>query len=292
MYASSSRQICSRTGCNKSVYIEASGFAHPYCGKTCAFYIIKNLPSISRCQNPTCSRQKFVDSRGIQYNYCGKSCARQHSNPKALFCSRPNCNKRVYTDPNDKNKFYSYCTSTCYWLECSTLTYTKLSLLIKEDLDYIQAYKRFISMLPNAKIKGIIRLQMPKKLVEAHQMHKKQMANQSGLSLNVITHNMYHGTKSLCDPLQYIQTLSPRCSNSCGLCGIVSSGNDTAYSRNSGQMWFANSPSISFGYCGNYSGNSSTKVIFMVDVLSKNANSILIVSKNSATLPRFLIIFQ
>ncbi|POG67384.1 hypothetical protein GLOIN_2v1647061, partial [Rhizophagus irregularis DAOM 181602=DAOM 197198] len=162
---SSSRQICSRNGCRKVAYVESNGFIHPYCGRTCAFEVLNNPPPTPRCKNPVCSRQRYIDPSGIQYDYCGKNCARQHLNPKALNCSRPNCQKRVYTDPQDKKKFYSYCSSACYWSECSTLTATQLSLLNKNDLDYIWAHQRFISMLPNAKIKGIFRLQMPKKLV-------------------------------------------------------------------------------------------------------------------------------
>src|SRR5438046_933665 len=122
-----SRQICSRTGCNKPVYIEVNGFTHPYCGKTCAFNALTGNPP--QCKNPTCSRKKYVDSSGTQYDYCGKSCAKQHLNQVnqgAPFCSRANCQKRAYTDPQDRNKFHSYCSPTCYWLECSTLIKTKL----------------------------------------------------------------------------------------------------------------------------------------------------------------------
>jgi len=284
---SSSRQICSRNGCKKTTFVESNGFVHPYCGRTCAFEVLNNPPATPRCKNPVCSRQRYTDPSGIQYDYCGKNCARQHLNPKAINCSRPNCQKRVYTDPQDKKKTYSYCSSVCYWLECSTLTQTKSTLLNKNDLDYIWAHQRFISMLPNVKIKGIIRLQMPKKLVDAHQKLKKKLATQGSLSFNAVTHKMYHGTKTLCDPLQYMKQLSPNCGAGCGLCGIVSRGNDTACSRNNNNMWFANNPSVSYGYC-----NNPIKVIFMVDVLSIISQPILIVDKNALTLPRFLIIFQ
>jgi hypothetical protein len=187
-----------------------------------------------------------------------------------------------------KKKFHSYCSPTCYWIECSTLTKTKMSLLNANDLDYIGAHQRFISMLPQAKVQAIFRLQMPKNLVEAHQNLKKQIATQNNLPLNRVTHKMFHGTKSNCDPLQFLNRLSPLCSNGCGLCGIVTQGNNTAYSRYNGQMWFANHASTSSGYCSGGSAN----VIFMVDVLAPTANSILIVGQNAATLPRFLILYR
>jgi hypothetical protein len=276
-----SRHNCSRRECNKPVYVEVNGFTHPYCGRTCASYVLNNSLLISRCKNPTCLRQKYLDLSGIQYDYCGKSCARQHLNRETLYCSRSNCPRRVYTSSrNGKTNFHSYCSSNCYWLECSTLSNTKLSLLDNNDLDYIWARQRFISMLPKAKIKGIIRLQMQKSLIEAHQNLKRQIATRSGLSLKAITHKMFHGTTTNCDPLRYIQRLSPTCSSGCGLCGIVSRGNDIACSNYSGQMWFANDPSISYSYCR---GSKPTKVIFMVDVLSKKANDILIVNQNAVS---------
>jgi len=182
-------------------------------------------------------------------------------------------------DPQNKKNHHSYCSPSCYWLECSTLTNTKLSLLNQNDLDYIRAHQRFLSMLPQAKIMGIIRLQMPKYLVETHQNLKKQMAMQNNLQLNAVTHKMFHGTRASCDPLQYINRLSPTCSSGCGLCGIVSNGNDVAFSRYGGQMWFANNPSTSLGYCSGGNANA----IFMVDVLSVSANSILIVSQNAVS---------
>lgn len=281
-------QICSRSGCSKPVYIENNGFAHPYCGKTCASFVLNKLKLPQRCMNPSCSRQAYVDPTGIQYNYCGKTCARQHLNSEAPHCTRSNCPRRAYTDPQDNKKFHSYCSPTCYWIECSTLTKTKMSLLKANDLDYIGAHQRFISMLPQAKVQAIFRLQMPKNLVDAHQNLKKQIAQQQNLPLNKVTHKMFHGTKSNCDPLQFLNRLSPLCSNGCGLCGIVTQGNNTAYSRNSGQMWFANHASTSSGYCSGGSAN----VIFMVDVLAPTANSILIVGQNAATLPRFLILYR
>ncbi|CAI2167138.1 7696_t:CDS:2 [Funneliformis geosporum] len=281
-------QICLRTGCSKPVYIETNGLAHPYCGKTCASFEINKSGCIKRCKNPSCSRQNYVDLAGFQYDYCGKTCARQFLNSEAPYCIRSNCPRRAYTDPQDKKKFHSYCSPSCYWLECSTLTKTKLSLLKANDLDFIAAHQRFISMLPQVNIKAIFRLQMPKPLVDAHQNLKNQLAKQHNLPLNLVTHKMFHGTKANCDPLQYLSRLSPLCSNGCGLCGIVTQGNNTAYSRNSGQMWFANHASTSAGYCS----GGSVNVIFMVDVLAPSANSILIVGQNAATLPRFLILYR
>src|SRR6266498_4615328 len=221
--------ICSRTGCNKPVYIELNGYQHPYCGKTCASYVLNKLRLNQHCENPTCSRKKLIGPNNIRYDYCGKTCARQHLSSEAPYCSRTSCPRRVYMDPQNKKNHHSYCSPSCYWLECSTLTNTKLSLLNQNDLDYIRAHQRFLSMLPQAKIMGIIRLQMPKYLVETHQNLKKQMAMQNNLQLNAVTHKMFHGTRASCDPLQYINRLSPTCSSGCGLCGIVSNGNDVAF---------------------------------------------------------------
>jgi len=179
---------------------------------------------------------------------------------------------------------WKYCSPSCYWLEGSTITNTKLTLLNRNDSDYIWVRRRFRTMLPQAKIKGIIRLQMPKSLVDAHQKLKNQIAIQYFLPSESITHRMFHGTKTSCDPLQYITRLSPICSSGCGLCGITSKGNDTAFSRYSGQMWFANNASTSLGYCS----GSNVKVMFVVDVLSPTANSILIVSQKAVSYRKLL----
>lgn len=75
---------CIYPGCTKPIYVEPSGRAHQFCGRTHAqwyrqsqtTYNTTAAPSLSgpKCSNPNCNRVKFKDQNGQYLDYCGKSC--------------------------------------------------------------------------------------------------------------------------------------------------------------------------------------------------------------------------
>ncbi|CAJ0834312.1 2401_t:CDS:2 [Entrophospora sp. SA101] len=234
--SSSVTTICIRIECNKPCFVETNGRKHPFCGKTCAKIFIDS--NLSKCSNANCNRNKFIDPSDQKvYDYCGKTYS---------------------------TKYYSYCSSNCYWLETTTLTQTKLTLLAPDDLDYDVAKRPFLNGIPSAKIHGIIRIQMPKIIVDAHQILKKQPGLKS--------YKLFHGTKTTCDPMNITRCLKTICNtsvnNNCGVCGIITKGNDTTCSRYGGTMWFAQSSNTSLCYCSVDKGN---KAMFLLDVLSNNS---------------------
>ncbi|CAG8518955.1 359_t:CDS:2 [Paraglomus brasilianum] len=163
------------------------------------------------------------------------------------------------------------------------------TLLDEDDAAYIAAKKRFLVGLPQATIRAIIRLQMPQYIVDNHIAYKERMASEWNMTPTQITQKMYHGTKKVCNPFDLING-GRRCENAaCGLCGIMRAGNKGNLGKCGGsRMWFANSSSISRGY----SGSGGLLVMFMVDVIYDSPNHIIIVDKDEATLPRFLILYE
>ncbi|CAG8578956.1 898_t:CDS:1 [Racocetra fulgida] len=220
--------------------------------------------SIGKCDNPNCSKKKYRDINGNIYGYCCRTCARSC----VRVCARSGCGKKAYGDPTDSTKFHVYCNPNCFWLDGQNLTTTKLTLLDPNDLDYINGEKKFLAGLPNAKIQGILRIQMPQTVVHAHLMMKQQ----SGLK----SLKMYHGTRALCDPGALLTNLTSQCSpgTTCGVCGITREGNNPARSKHGGNMWFADNPSTSLGYCGGTT--NSNLAIFMIDVLAPAASIVIV----------------
>ncbi|CAG8536457.1 5800_t:CDS:2 [Dentiscutata erythropus] len=144
------------------------------------------------------------------------------------------------------------------YIELYTNT-TRMMILNKDDPDYIAISQRFLVGLPRARINAILRLQMPKKLVDAHEQYKQQ----TGFP----THQMFHGTNVRCNPERYYgQPGWEYCKDNCGLCGISQYG-----------MWFARHSSVSLGYCGNV----AIKAMFSVDIVSQTAQNIIIVDKEA-----------
>ncbi|CAG8671800.1 1617_t:CDS:2 [Ambispora gerdemannii] len=164
---------------------------------------------------------------------------------------------------------------------------TKLTILYPNQIDYDNTYKRFNQRLPNSTIRAIFRLQMPKAIVDKHLELKKEMTK-STYPANRITHQMFHGTKTSCDPMRLISSLKPSCISNCGVCGIIREGNRCVYSGNGGGMWFARDPSVSHGYCG----IRQVKAMFIVDVLAQESSDILNVRRDEAALPKFLVLFN
>ncbi|CAG8455878.1 265_t:CDS:2, partial [Diversispora eburnea] len=148
-------------------------------------------------------------------------------------------------------------------------TRTIINSLNFDDPQYIEIEKLFSSKL-NQKILSIMHLQMPFKLVEAHEEYKKLFKNNS-------THRMFHGTRTICNSRQLITQRSNYsfCKIGCGMCGIIQNGNQTKCSKYSSQMWFADNPATSHGYVG----LTEIKAMFVVDIVSSIKGSVLIIDK-------------
>ncbi|CAB4432834.1 unnamed protein product [Rhizophagus irregularis] len=192
---------------------------------------------------------------------------------------------------------------------------TEMILLNQNDPNYISVKSSFKGRpLSQSKILGIFELRMPTKLEKRHEAYKKNLSKRTGKSIKEITHRMFHGTTSYCTPERFVEELSYSqeneeeeikerfhverkfCEKDCGLCGIVQQGNKTKYTKTKSlfkknRMWFANDPCTSLYYC-NGVVVKSVKTMFVVDVIKKAPKGILIVNKEKATLPRFLILFE
>ncbi|CAG8627526.1 uncharacterized protein OCT59_025464 [Rhizophagus irregularis] len=191
---------------------------------------------------------------------------------------------------------------------------TEMILLDPTDPKYISIKSSFVGRpLSQSKILGIFELRMPTKLEERHEAYKKSLSKKTKKNIKDITHRMFHGTTSNCSPERFIEELifnkekdeeivseyhveRKFCEKDCGLCGIVQQGNRTKYTKTKclfkkNRMWFANDPYTSLYYC-NGVVLKSVKSMFVVDVIKKNLGEILIVNKERATLPRFLILFE
>ncbi|GES93469.1 hypothetical protein GLOIN_2v1684586 [Rhizophagus clarus] len=191
---------------------------------------------------------------------------------------------------------------------------TEMILLNPTDPKYISIKSSFKGRpLSQSKILGIFELRMPTKLEERHETYKKSLSKITKKSIKEVTHQMFHGTTSNCSPERFIEELIYNqekdeeivkeyhverkfCGKDCGLCGIIQQGNRTKYTKTKSlfrknRMWFANDPYTSLYYC-NGVVLKSVKSMFVVDVIKKNPGEVLIVNKERAALPRFLILFE
>ncbi|KAG9306405.1 hypothetical protein G9A89_018288 [Geosiphon pyriformis] len=147
------------------------------------------------------------------------------------------------------------------------LSTTNFYHLDPKESEYIIVQKKFKQTLPSIQIYGILKLQMPKYLVERHETYKRETVGS--------LHQMFHGTSLLCDP-QKILRQQELCSNSsCGTCGIVRYGNLLSKLRPNSPdsyLWFAEHASISLDYCKGPSlrKSSDLKAMFLTDVLVLN----------------------
>ncbi|CAG8594817.1 2634_t:CDS:2 [Ambispora leptoticha] len=197
-------------------------------------------------------------------------------------CQRRECNNKTQTQTiNFKLKYEYYCSEDCYWKDIEQLTTTKAVLLDKNDMDYDRVAKPFKEKLPKSKIRAILRLQMPHSISKAHRECKQKNDYKA-------THKMYHGTSILCNAANFLKGKQDCTIENCGMCGITAQGNQSSFSHYGTKMWFAKNPQTSLSYC---SGKSKFKAMFAVDVIARDDNEILIVTKNELTLPRYLIIF-
>ncbi|CAG8591700.1 2296_t:CDS:2, partial [Cetraspora pellucida] len=156
---------------------------------------------------------------------------------------------------------------------------TKITALSMDDSDYLSIKRFFISGLPHCTVLGILKLNMPTKLVEAHEKYKRQ-------NYDMLTHRMFHGTKSLCDPQRFItNSQAIFCNYGCGVCGIMKEGNKTTYAssrrRNSSTSYNYCNTSLLFSHYS-YMGKNNyvTNAMFVVDVVARNYESVLTVERD------------
>ncbi|RIA89907.1 hypothetical protein C1645_771205 [Glomus cerebriforme] len=171
------------------------------------------------------------------------------------------------------------------------LTKTQMIVLKKNDPDYITVKNMFYSEIPRGIIKGIIRLDMPFKLIKVHEKYKSKVAKLSGKSVDDVTFSMFHGTTTLfgCDPYRFLEkdyTDKSFCKKGCGMCGIIQHGNRKKFSKHNKKMWFAHSALISRDYTD---ANQPTKVMFVVDIVAEEHNWILVVNKNKVRIYHIII---
>ncbi|CAG8734434.1 4324_t:CDS:2 [Acaulospora morrowiae] len=163
------------------------------------------------------------------------------------------------------------------------------------DNEYINIANLFGKTQMYSDIEGIIRLQMPVSIVDSHMKYKKRIARENFLNEEVVTHRMFHGTKTRkgCNPERFLKNNHEKnrsfCKSYCGGCGIAQYGNQTRFSRYTNRMWFANDPSVSIGYCDPF---GKKKIMFVVSVVSPRSDSILIIDKDEATLPEYMVILR
>ncbi|RHZ44699.1 hypothetical protein Glove_712g41 [Diversispora epigaea] len=162
-------------------------------------------------------------------------------------------------------------------------TRTIITSLNFNNPQYIEIKKLFHSGLSKQKIFSIMYLQMPTKLIEVHEEYKKLFKANS-------THRMFHGTRTACNSKLLVTQRNNYsfCKSGCGMCGIIQNGNQTKLSKYSSQMWFADNSFTSNGYVG----TTEIKAMFVVDIVSPVKGSVLIIDKDCATLPRYLILYQ
>ncbi|CAG8639368.1 1448_t:CDS:2 [Acaulospora morrowiae] len=172
---------------------------------------------------------------------------------------------------------------------------TIMKRLKPDDKEYINIASLFRKTQTYTEIEGIIRLQMPVSIVDSHMKYKKRIARENFLNEEIVTHRMFHGTKTRkgCNPERFLKNNHEKnqsfCKSYCGGCGIAQAGNQTKFSRYTNRMWFANDPSVSIGYCDPF---GKKKIMFVVSVVSPRSDSILIVDKDEATLPEYMVILK
>ncbi|CAG8631043.1 10802_t:CDS:2, partial [Dentiscutata heterogama] len=178
-------------------------------------------------------------------------------------------NNNIYTTRSSNLSRISLPTSDMFSY-LPTLETTQMTVLYEQDQDYIIVRRMFFSDIPRAEIKGIIRLDMPTKLVKAHEKYKRKIATKTGLKTENITHAMFHGTTSSfdCNPERFLQGNKELCKKGCGVCGITKQGNKKKYSKHS---------KISNDYTN---VNSHIQVMFIVDVIAEKHDWILVARKN------------
>ncbi|CAI2192405.1 2998_t:CDS:2, partial [Funneliformis geosporum] len=174
-----------------------------------------------------------------------------NSNESSFSCGRESCNSPRSTDPNNSGKYFTYCTSNCFWEEIHTLTTSKFTLLSENDPDYDY---RFLE-------------------------HKQLVAKSHAIDENMVVHRMFHGTYYACGTENLWNDDRKLCAASCGMCGIIQNGMLKEVSRqNPQQLWFAKKARISLDYCRYRNENLFT--MFIVDVVNAQDAEILVINNN------------
>lgn len=105
---------------------------------------------------------------------------------------------------------------------------TKLTILCASDKEYSNICKNFSRTLPHAKVHSIVKLNMPPMLEINHNAHKTSSR---------VLHQMFHGTRSVCNLSELKSRKLPCINVNCSVCGIIKEGNSLKKS-NSGDVIF------------------------------------------------------
>ncbi|RIB04958.1 hypothetical protein C2G38_2220990 [Gigaspora rosea] len=128
--------------------------------------------------------------------------------------------------------------------------------------EYTNVKSTFISKMAskyNIQIHSIIRVEMPKHIINNHETYKK---NNPYLSCA----QYFHGTKHVCAIRSLNNSKMCQPNAACSVCGIISTG----FRLNNGGIWF--SPDAWYSHSYTNIGPDSSRAMFIVDVVGA-ANS-------------------
>ncbi|CAG8504627.1 9093_t:CDS:10 [Dentiscutata heterogama] len=257
----------------------------------CQSCMFLNHPLLSYCE--ICESQLITDA-AIRCSACSFLNNPIHS--QCEMCYSPIGDLEFLNVPDLNMQQCPVCTlynqdnmTTCeacgsFLKQLTPILNTIMTVLEQTSNQYREIHRRFAATMPNVQVVAIIGLQMPTRLVEAHERYKNDMARGSRVTPESITHKMFHGTKCICNnPTNYAQWNHCR-NNGCGACGIARNGNSSTFGRcGGGRMWFAQQSNISYNYC---TPGATIKTMYTVDVVSlaPPTASVLIVNRNEASI--------
>ncbi|CAG8575242.1 11264_t:CDS:2 [Ambispora leptoticha] len=178
---------------------------------------------------------------------------------------------------------------------------TGLTSLDTVDPIYQDLHNTFTTAIPGATITGILKIEMPEKIIKRHRNLAEKMSKKHRTDTQTITHAMFHGTTySCCDPITKLETNAKLCENKeCAMCGILRKGNKMRKGRNRWWWWWRKKSGIWSSNDPAHSLNYSLKrrdqhpyIMFVLDVLSPLPGYTLEVFNKAATIPKYLITFE
>ncbi|CAG8531987.1 11052_t:CDS:2 [Ambispora gerdemannii] len=176
---------------------------------------------------------------------------------------------------------------------------TKLTLLDTSDTIYQNLHSLFTTAIPEATMTGILKIEMPEKIIKRHQILAVKMSKKHKTDPQIITHSMFHGTTYNCyDPITKLEAKAELCEDKeCAMCGILRKGNKKRKTKN--RWWWRKKSGIWSSNDPAYSLNFSLKrhdqhpyIMFVLDVLSPLPGYALEVFNEAATIPKYLLIFE
>ncbi|CAG8587852.1 14357_t:CDS:2 [Acaulospora morrowiae] len=231
----------------------------------CSFLNAGHAAQCEMCYAPISDRPVNEDTEMVQCTHCTYM-----NNSSILNCEL--CNEELPGAAEKKRQYEEFYNAR-----------TRMTILNPKDNEYVKVQQRFLRGIPNARIQAIIRMNMPRRLVDAHERYKQ--------ATKMTVNEMFHGTIVACNAERYYKDNNTEvnfCTVNCGLCGISQNGNLRNVSKHGGRMWFARHSSISLGYCGAV----PIKAMFSVEIVANNNQDIIIVDKEEATLVKHLILYQ